>query len=52
MAEIMAELKDYLHIDKGGKSRYSSIEEFKNDLDLEFIKKFMSFIFYWDKCVY
>ena len=40
-AEIMGELKDYFNIDKDTGSNYSSIEEFKTDLDWDFIKKFM-----------
>ena len=41
MAEIMGELNEYLHIGEGHAGNYPSIEEFKNDLDLEYIKKFM-----------
>ena len=41
MAEIMGELNEYLHIGEGHEGNYPSIEEFKNDLDLEYIKKFM-----------
>ena len=41
MAEIMGELDEYLHIGEGHEGNYPSIEKFKKDLDLEYIKKFM-----------